>query len=52
MFLVEMLRHDFRRSAVRNMERAEVPRSVAMKVSGRKMENIYRRYAIVSEPDI
>ena len=37
---------------MRNLERAGVPRSVAMKLTGHKTESIYRRYAIVSEGDL
>lgn len=39
--------HDFRRTAVRNLERDGVSRSAAMAMAGHKTEAIYRRYAIV-----
>jgi len=44
--------HDFRRTAVRNLERAGVSRSAAMRMVGHKTEAIYRRYAIVSDADL
>lgn len=44
--------HDMRRSAVRNMERRGLSRSVAMQLTGHKTEAVYRRYAITSEADL
>ncbi len=44
--------HDLRRSAVRNMERHGLSRSVAMQLTGHKTEAVYRRYAITSQGDL
>ncbi len=41
--------HDFRRTAVRNLERAGVPRAAATAMVGHRTESIYRRYAIADE---
>lgn len=44
--------HDLRRSAVRNMERSGISRSVSMQLTGHLTESIFKRYAITSEGDL
>lgn len=50
--LAGRLLHDFRRTAVRNLQRAGVNQKVAMDLVGMKTDAIYRRYEIVSEADL
>jgi integrase len=47
-----MLRHDFRRTAVRNLTRAHVIKPIAKQITGHRSDSVYDRYDIVADEEL
>jgi integrase len=48
----DLLFHDLRRTAARNLRAAGVPEEIIMSIAGWKTSNVFRRYAIVNRTDV